>query len=433
MRFRWPANHALSMRQRIVILGGGTGGTMMANRLRRAHAEEDVQIVVVDRSDDHVYQPGLLFVPFQLARAAEITRPRAAQLRHGIELRRSEIDHVDLGAATVHLADGPALEYDLLVVASGAELLPEDTEGLTGPGWGEKVFTFYDLAGAQGLAAALARFPGGRLVVNLVDMPIKCPVAPLEFAFLADWYLHDRGVREDVELSFVTPLDGAFTKPIASERLSSLLGEKGIELVTEFAAGEVDGRGGRLVSYDEREVPFDLLVTVPLHGGAGYVARSAGLGDELGFVPTDPHTLQSRAAANVFAIGDATNLPTSKAGSVTHFEADVLAGNIDRFVHGLPLEGGFDGHANCFVETGFKKALLIDFNYDTEPLPGRFPGHAGPLPLLAESRLNHLGKLMFQWFYWHVLLPGRDIPGIPTQMSMAGKHASAARTQEVEQ
>jgi sulfide:quinone oxidoreductase len=433
MRFRWPANHALSMRQRIVILGGGTGGTMMANRLRRAHAEEDVQIVVVDRSDDHVYQPGLLFVPFQLARAAEITRPRAAQLRHGIELRRSEIDHVDLGASTVHLADGPALEYDLLVVASGAELLPEDTEGLTGPGWGEKVFTFYDLAGAQGLAAALARFPGGRLVVNLVDMPIKCPVAPLEFAFLADWYLHDRGVREDVELSFVTPLDGAFTKPIASERLSSLLGEKGIELVTEFAAGEVDGRGGRLVSYDEREVPFDLLVTVPLHGGAGYVARSAGLGDELGFVPTDPHTLQSRAAANVFAIGDATNLPTSKAGSVTHFEADVLAGNIDRFVHGLPLEGGFDGHANCFVETGFKKALLIDFNYDTEPLPGRFPGHAGPLPLLAESRLNHLGKLMFQWFYWHVLLPGRDIPGIPTQMSMAGKHASAARTQEVEQ
>jgi sulfide:quinone oxidoreductase len=433
MRFRWPANHALSMRQRIVILGGGTGGTMMANRLRRAHAEEDVQIVVVDRSDDHVYQPGLLFVPFQLARAAEITRPRAAQLRHGIELRRSEIDHVDLGASTVHLADGPALEYDLLVVASGAELLPEDTEGLTGPGWGEKVFTFYDLAGAQGLAAALARFPGGRLVVYLVDMPIKCPVAPLEFAFLADWYLHDRGVREDVELSFVTPLDGAFTKPIASERLSSLLGEKGIELVTEFAAGEVDGRGGRLVSYDEREVPFDLLVTVPLHGGAGYVARSAGLGDELGFVPTDPHTLQSRAAANVFAIGDATNLPTSKAGSVTHFEADVLAGNIDRFVHGLPLEGGFDGHANCFVETGFKKALLIDFNYDTEPLPGRFPGHAGPLPLLAESRLNHLGKLMFQWFYWHVLLPGRDIPGIPTQMSMAGKHASAARTQEVEQ
>jgi sulfide:quinone oxidoreductase len=409
------------MRQRIVILGAGTGGTMMANRLRKAHSLDDVEIVVVDRDDDHVYQPGLLFVPFGLARPAEITRPRATQLRNGIDLRRSEIDRVDLDAAAVHLADGAPLAYDTLVIATGAELLPEDTEGMTGPGWGERVFTFYEPAGAQGLAAALASFPGGRLVVNLVDMPIKCPVAPLEFAFLADWYLHDRGIREDVELTFVTPLDGAFTKPLASQRLSRLLDEKGIELVTEFAAGEVDGAGGRLVSYDEREVPFDLLVTVPLHGGPAYVGRSPGLGDELGFVQTDPYTLQSKTASNVFAIGDATNLPTSKAGSVTHFEADVLADNIGRFMDGRPLEGGFDGHANCFVETGFKKALLIDFNYDTEPLPGRFPGAAGPLPLLAESRLNHMGKLMFQWFYWHVLLPGRDIPGIPTQMSMAGK------------
>jgi sulfide:quinone oxidoreductase len=416
---------------RIVILGAGTGGTMMANRLRRAHPRDRVEIVVVDRDDDHIYQPGLLFVPFGLARAEEITRPRASQLHDGIELRRSEIDRVDLAAATVHLADGPPLGYDTLLVATGAELAPDETEGLTGPGWGESVFTFYDLPGAQGLAAALAQFRGGRLVVNLVDMPIKCPVAPLEFAFLADWYLHDRGVRDDVELTFVTPLDAAFTKPIASERLSRLLDQKGIELVTEFATGEVDGPGGRLVSYDEREVGFDLLVTVPLHGGAGYVARSAGLGDELGFVPTDPHTLQSRAAPNVFAIGDAANLPTSKAGSVTHFEADVLTENVGRFLRGRPLEGSFDGHANCFVETGFKKALLIDFNYDTEPLPGRFPGSAGPLPLLAESRLNHMGKLMFQWFYWHVLLPGRDIPGISTQMSMAGKSRPAAPIQEV--
>ena len=225
----------------------------------------------------------------------------------------------------------------------------------------------------------------------------------------------------------------AFTKPMAAARLSSLLDEKRIELVTEFATGEVDGRKGRLVSYDEREVPFDLLVTVPLHGGAPYVARSPGLGDELGFVQTDPFTLQARAASNVFAIGDAANLPTSKAGSVTHFEADILTENIDRFLRGRPLTGAFDGHANCFVETGFKKALLIDFNYETEPLPGRFPGHAGPLPLLAESRLNHLGKLMFQWFYWHVLLPGRDLPGIPTQMSMAGKRPPAAPIQEVRQ
>ena len=433
MRLRRAGNHAPTMRTRIVILGAGTGGTMMANRLRRAYPRDDLEIVVVDRDDEHVYQPGLLFVPFGLTRSADITRPRGAQLHRGIELRRSEIDRVDLDASTVYLTDGQPLPYDVLVIATGAELIPEDTEGMTGPGWGERVFSFYTLDGAEGLAAALAEFRGGRLVVNMVDLPIKCPVAPLEFAFLADWYLRDRGVREDVELSFVTPLDAAFTKPMAAARLAGLLHEKEVDLVTEFATGEVDGRGGRLVSYDEREVPFDLLVTVPLHGGAAYVVRSPGLGDDLGFVQTDPHTLQSKAAENVFAIGDAANLPTSKAGSVTHFEADVLTENIERFLRGDPLTGAFDGHANCFVETGFKKALLIDFNYDTEPLPGRFPGTAGPLPLLAESRLNHIGKLMFQWFYWHVLLPGRDIPGIPTQMSMAGKRTPAAQIQEVEQ
>jgi sulfide:quinone oxidoreductase len=261
--------------------------------------------------------------------------------------------------------------------------------------------------------------------VNLVDMPIKCPVAPLEFAFLADWYFQERGIRDRVELVYVTPLDGAFTKPIASEQLAGLLADKHVELVTEFNAGEVDGVGGKLTSYDGRELDFDLLVTVPLHGGAEYVERSPGLGDPLGFVPTDRRTLQALAKPNVFALGDATDVPTSKAGSVTHFEGEVLTGNVTRFLAGDELDAGYDGHANCFIETGFHRALLIDFNYDTEPLPGRFPTPAGPLPLLRESRLNHLGKLMFQWFYWHGLLPGREVPGMGPTMTMAGKKQPA--------
>ena len=252
-------------------------------------------------------------------------------------------------------------------------------------------------------------------------MPIKCPVAPLEFAFLADWYFQERGIRDKVDIAYVTPLDAAFTKPVASEALGGLLAEKRIDLVTEFNTGEVDGAGGRLVSYDGREVPFDLLVTVPVHGGADFVARSPGLGDELNFVPTDLHTLQSDAAPNIFVLGDAANVPTSKAGSVTHFEGEILEENIVRFLGGETLDASFDGHTNCFIETGFHKALLIDFNYDTEPLPGRFPGRAGPMPLLKESRLNHLGKLMFQPLYWHALLPGRGLPGITPAMSMAGK------------
>jgi sulfide:quinone oxidoreductase len=280
--------------------------------------------------------------------------------------------------------------------------------------------------GAERLARALDGFDGGRVVVSLVDMPIKCPVAPLEFAFLADWYFTERGIRDRVDLTYVTPLDAAFTKPVASEHLGGILDEKGIRLVTEFATGEVDGAHGRLVSWDEHEVEFDLLVTVPVHGGASYVTRSEGLGDALGFVAADPSTLQSSARANVFALGDAAALPVSKAGSVTHFEADVLTENIVRFLADEELDSTYDGHANCFIETGFGKALLIDFNYETEPLSGRFPNALGPLPLLREARLNHLGKLLFHWLYWHMLLPGRDIPGVPVAMPTSGKERRRA-------
>ncbi|HMQ27272.1 MAG TPA: FAD/NAD(P)-binding oxidoreductase [Acidimicrobiales bacterium] len=408
------------MTRHLVILGGGTGGTLGPNRLRR-ELPDDVQITVVDQDDAHVYQPGLLFVPFGLTHPEDIVRSRRRQLHSGIDYRQDAVDHVDVEGQLVHLADGSTLHYDVLVVATGAVLTPEETPGLDGPGWMDKVFTFYTPEGSAALEGALASFREGRLVVNVVDLPIKCPVAPLEFCFLADWYFRERGVRDAVQLTYATPLDGAFTKPVASARLGDLLEEKGIELVTEFNTGEVDGEGGRLVGYDEREVPFDLAVVIPLHSGADYVGRSPGLGDDLNFVPTDERTLQSKVAPNIFAIGDATNVPASKAGSVTHFEGEVLVENIKRFLAGEELDAGYDGHANCFIETGFHKALLIDFNYETEPLTGHFPASVG-MPLLKESRMNHLGKLMFQWFYWHSLLPGRDIPGVGAGMPTAGKH-----------
>lgn len=408
----------------IVILGGGTGGTLTANRLQRANPRADVEITVVDQNDQHVYQPGLLFVPFGLADPDEIERPRHRQLNKHITFRQSAADYVDIEANQVHLADGGLLDYDVLVIASGAVLVPEETEGLTGPGWMEKVFTFYDAEGAAALHQVLASFEGGRIVVDVADMPIKCPIAPLEFCFLADWYFTERKIRDRVELTFVTPLDAAFTKPVAAQRFAGMLAEKGIELVTEFNLGEVDGDAGTLTSYDGREVSFDLAVVIPLHSGAEYVARSPGLGDELSFVQVNPQTLQSNASPNVFAIGDAAGVPTSKAGSVTHFEGEVLVANILSYLKGEPLAELFDGHANCFIETGFGKALLIDFNYETEPLPGHYPGPVG-LPLLKESHLNHLGKLMFQPFYWHSLLPGRDVPGIGSAMPTAGKPSSA--------
>lgn len=414
------------MTKRIVILGGGTGGTLTANRLRHQFATEELEIVVVDLNDAHVYQPGLLFVPFGLAEPDEIVRPRHRQLHNGIDFHQTPVERVDIEADQVQLGDGKTLGYDVLVVATGAVLVPEETEGLTGPGWMEKVLTFYTPEGAVGLRDALEWIEGGRVVVNVVDMPIKCPVAPLEFCFLADWFFRKRGIRERVELTFVTPLDGAFTKPVASKKLAGLLKEKGVGLVTEFNTGEVDGSDGRLVSYDGREVDFDLAVVVPLHSGASYVARSPGLGDELGFVPVDVHTLQSTAKPNIFAIGDAAGVPASKAGSVTHFEGEVLVENVRRFLSGQPVDACYDGHTNCFIETGFGKALLIDFNYDVEPLPGHFPTSVG-LPLLKESHLNHLGKLMFQPLYWHSLLPGHDLPGVGSVMPVRGKRTERAR------
>ncbi|HEX9165567.1 MAG TPA: FAD/NAD(P)-binding oxidoreductase [Gemmatimonadales bacterium] len=414
--------------QRIVILGAGTGGTIMANRIAKAYrgdlAAGEMTLTVVDQDDQHIYQPGLLFVPFGIYQPEHLIRPRRPTLPGSATYVQSRIDRVEPDANLVHLEGGRTLPYDLLIVASGTRILPEETEGLTGPGWQEKMFDFYTLEGASGLAKALSAFQGGRLVVNVVDMPIKCPVAPLEFLFLADWYFTRRGIRDKVTISYATPLDGAFTKPMCNHHLTHLLGEKGITMVNEFNTGSVDGPAGRLIAWDEREVPFDLLVTIPLHGGAAFVGRSPGLGDDLGFVRTHPNTLQSERAPNIFAIGDATNLPASKAGSVAHFESEVLIENVKLFLDGQPLHPGYDGHANCFIETGFDKALLVDFNYEVEPLPGKFPVPVlGPMTLMEESRINHLGKMAFKWVYWNMLLPGRDIPMVGPRMSMAGKHA----------
>ncbi len=410
---------------RIVILGAGTAGTIMANRLSKRYRAElrsgAMSITVVDQDDRHVYQPGLLFIPFRTYEPGETVKPRHRQLGEHVTYVQTAIDRVEPDEDRVYLAGGRTLDYDVLIVATGTRVAPEETEGLTGDGWREKMFEFYTLDGATALADKLDDWAGGRMVVTIVDVPIKCPIAPLEFVFLADEYFTRKQMRDRVTITLVTPLDGAFTRPIAAKSLGDLLGEKNIELVPEFATGEVDGPNGKLISWDDRTIDFDLLVTIPVHMGAEYIRRSPGLGDDMQFVLTDPGTLQAKRKPNIFALGDGTNLPTSKAGSVAHFEAEVLEDNVRRFLVGEPLEAAFDGHANCFIETGFDKAVLIDFNYDVEPLPGRFPSRLGPMPLLKESRINHWGKLAFKWVYWHLLLPGRDLPGIPTRMSMRGK------------
>lgn len=410
---------------RILILGAGTAGTIMANRLRRRFAKDvaagKTSITVVDEDPRHIYQPGLLFVPFGVYRPDDIVRPRRMQLHEDVCYKPGAIEMIAPEDHAVLLKDGTRLPYDVLVIATGTRIAPEETEGMMGPEWHHAVFDFYTLEGATALARKLSTWRGGKLVVNVVEMPIKCPVAPLEFSFLADWYFTMRHMRDTVDITYATPLDGAFTRPIAAQHIGDLLERKHIGLVTEFNAGRVDNERKVLVSWDGRELPFDVLVTIPLHQGAAYLKATPALVDDNLFVRTNPATLQSTAFPDVFAIGDATNLPTSKAGSVAHFESEVLDDNIGHFLAGEPLEDGFDGHANCFVETGFDQALLLDFNYDTEPLPGRYPLPIGPMTLLGESRMNHMGKMAFKWVYWNLLLPGHTIPGIPARMSMRGK------------
>jgi sulfide:quinone oxidoreductase len=412
-------------KKRLLVLGAGTAGTMTVNRLRRHLDPEDWEITVVDRDDIHPYQPGFLFLPFGSCASKQLTRSRHAQLDDGITFVTGDVHRVDPVERCVTLWDDRMLSYDYLVIASGTELRPDQTPGMLGSEWRRTIFDFYTLEGALALSDVLPRLDHGRLVVHITDMPIKCPVAPLEFAFLADAWLRDRGLRDRIELVFVTPLSGAFTRPVAAQHLGSMLDQRKILVETDFLVERVDDERRTLVSYDEREVPFDLLVTVPLNMGAEFVARS-GLGDELNYVPVDPHTLQSTAFPTIFALGDAANVPASKAGSVAHFEVETFVGNFLQLVAGKPMTGSFDGHANCFVESGNGKGLLLDFNYDTEPLPGTFPlPVAGPLSLLKETRANHLGKLAFRWIYWNVLLPGRPLP-IPTHMSLLGKDRTPA-------
>jgi sulfide:quinone oxidoreductase len=393
---------------------------MVVNKLRHRLSREDWQISVVDSSDRHFYQPGYLFLPFGRYTPDQVVRPVRRYIPDGVDLVQGEVECVDPDAGEIRLTDTHRMPYDYLVIATGVEPRPDQTPGMLDPAlWRRSIFDFYTYDGAVALADALPAFDGGRLVVHIVDMPIKCPVAPLEFTFLADAWLRERGLRHRVELVYATPLPGAFTKPIASARLGSMLADRDIVVEPDFLVERLDGPN--LVSYDDRKIGFDLLVTVPLNMGAEYVARS-GLGNELNLVPVDRSTLLSKAYPNIFALGDANDIPASKAGSVAHFSVEVFADNFVEHVRGQPMTGRFDGHANCFVESGGGKALLIDFNYDTEPLPGDYPlPGLGPFRLLEETRTNHLGKLAFRWMYWNLLLPGRPIP-LPAHMSMTGKH-----------
>jgi len=413
----------------IVILGAGTGGALIANMLTRKLDARAWAITVIDRAHRHWYQPGLLFIPFRLygyEQESDVVRGIQEPLPSAVKFVNTEIKLIDHEAKKVETADG-TFPYDWLVSAMGCRVAPEEVEGME-EAMNDGAHTFYTGDGAFRMQQALQDMQEGRLVIDIADMPIKCPVAPIEFAFLADYYFQLRNVRERIDITLVTPYDGAFTKPNASRVLSQIAAEKNIKIESNFALESVDAGARQLRSYEGKSLEYDLLCAIPPNLGPEVIEES-GLGDGTGYGLTDPRTLKSRKADYVYFIGDNSNVSASKAGSVAHFEAETVVENLLREIDGKNPLPSFDGHANCFIESGHHKALLIDFNYDMEPLEGSFPlPHVGPFSLLKESYINHVGKIAFKWVYWNMLLPGHlpKVPLLPSHMNFMGKDVSTA-------
>jgi sulfide:quinone oxidoreductase len=407
--------------KKLLILGAGTGGTIMANKLRKVLDRSEWEITIVDQEKNHYYQPGFLFIPFGIYTKQDVIKPKADFIPPGVKLIFNKIDRIEPDKNRVVIDSGTILTYDWLIISTGVRLVPEETPGLKDKLWYKKIFDFYTIEGAVALREFFRNWEGGKLALAISEMPIKCPVAPLEFVFLADAYFTEIGIRDKVEINFVTPLPGAFTKPKTSKLLGELMKEKNIIVTPEFYIERIDNDRQMIISYDQKEVPFDVLAIIPVNMGSSVIEKS-GMGDDLGFIPTDKYTLRSSQYENIFVLGDASNIPTSKAGSVVHFASDVVYENFLSAIENRPLKAKFDGHSNCYIETGFGQGSIIDFNYDTEPLPGTFPlPGIGPFGLLQNTKMNHYGKVLFRWIYWHILLKGKELP-IESEMTMAGKH-----------
>jgi sulfide:quinone oxidoreductase len=328
---------------RLVIVGHGTGGTIIATKMRQRLPASKWEITVIDRDWQHHYQPGWLFIPFGIYTKDDCVKPRSRFVPPGVNFVLDEILGIDPQKKEVK-TKRDTFPYDWLVIASGCRIVPEEVEGMLGVGWGKDIHNYYTLEGAMALAEKMKYFDKGRVVVNIAELPFKCPVAPLEFAFMADWFFAINGVRNNIEIELVTPLPGAFTKPVASEILGNLCKEKNVKVTPTFQLSGVDAERKVIKSYDGREVNYDLLVSIPPNFGAQFIIDS-DMGDPMGYVETDVNTLKAKKFDYVYVIGDAANVPTSKAGAVAHYEADVVADNLLREIDGQPARPDYDGHA----------------------------------------------------------------------------------------
>jgi sulfide:quinone oxidoreductase len=372
----------------IVVLGGGVGGTLVANLLARELSRRQAHITLIDRTGRHVYQPGWLYIPFGGDAPERLERSERSLLSRKVTLAIGDVRRIDHANRQIQMADGVSFPYDFLVVATGARLAPEAV-----PGYAEGAHHFYSAEAALRLHAALRDFQGGRIVVGVADIPYKCPPAPLEFTFLLDDYLRQRGLRERTEIIYLSPINRVFTIESVSAFVTPLLEERGIGYEVFFNTEAIDPQARQISSLEGTTLDYDMLVLVPPHRGAQIVVDS-GLGDAQGWIPTDRETLQSKADPRIFVIGDASDLPVSKSGSAAHFEAKIVAQRIAGEVLELPNDARYNGQVLCFLETGRSQATQLVFDYSHPPQPPR------------PNQFYHYEKALFNKVYWYLVPRG---------------------------
>jgi sulfide:quinone oxidoreductase len=395
--------------QRVVILGGGVGGTLTANlvarKLKARIAKGEAKVTVVDATGKHTYQPGYMYIAMGHERPERLVRNERSLLDRNVDLVVDVVQKIDVEASRVELASGEALHYDQLVIATGSRIIPETMEGFD-----QEAHHFYTAAASAKLRKALDAFTGGKILIGIAGIPYKCPPAPLEVAFLVDSELRERRLRDKTELQFLSPINRAFTIESVSEMATPIFEEKGIDLQLLAGIDSIDAERKVVITDAMEEYAYDLLICIPPHKGAQVVTDS-GLAPKSGWVPTDRYTLQVKKMAapgtkdedverysNIFALGDATDLPLSKAGSTAHFEAPIVAERVAAAVMGRKPSGKhalYTGKVMCFFEVGDGKGTILSFDYDNPPKP--------PKP----NKLWHLGKIVFNKTYWRTVPKGR--------------------------
>ena len=375
--------------KKVVILGGGVGGTIVANLLAKKLKPDEAEITLVDKTGKHVYQPGFVYVAFEHQKPRKLVRDERKLLRKRVKLVLGEAVKIDAEAKKVRLADGTVLEYDRLVVALGARLTPDDL-----PGFNETAHHFYSLEGAVKLHEALERFPGGKVVVTVASVPYKCPPAPSEAACQLDYYFTKRGIREKVDIHFLSPLSRVFPLEPVNPVVEQVFARHHIRSTIFFNTESIDTEKRTVNSIEGESIPFDLLVMVPPHRGA-QVVEASGLGDRGGWLPTDKFTLRTKAHPDIFALGDCTDVPVSKSGAAAHFQAKVIAESVVADLRGLPAEATYDGHVMCYCDAGYHKGISMSFDYEHPPVPP-------PLGLK-----DWMGKRFLNRVYWMLVPTGR--------------------------